>query len=122
MHQRDSSRRGNWPAWWVCCVLLLAGCQSLPPADTVYRARSETAVNPHSQPLLDGERKAKGKPQFLPALTPEPKTPQPIPISLDTVLRLAQDQNGQVRLARLRLDDAESDQTAANRHWLPDLS
>jgi outer membrane protein TolC len=60
-------------------------------------------------------------PNGAPAVS-EVKTPQPIPISLDTVLRLAQDQNGQVRLARLRLDDAASDQQWANKHWLPDLS
>src|SRR5262249_8856467 len=43
------------------------------------------------------------------------------PICLDTVLRLAQDRNGQVRLARMKLVDAESDQEWANKRWMPDL-
>jgi outer membrane protein TolC len=48
--------------------------------------------------------------------------PGAIPISLDTVLRLAQDQNGQVRLARLKLEDAAAEREWASKHWLPDLS
>ena len=47
---------------------------------------------------------------------------KPVPICLDTVLRLAQDKNGQVRLARMKLADAETDQEWANKFWLPDLS
>src|ERR1700686_987298 len=101
--------RRAWPTWCVCCLLLMAGCQSVPPAESIYRARGSEESPPQA------------KLQFLPP-TPEPKTPRPIPVSLDTVLRFAQDQNGQVRLARMKLEDAASDQVWANKHWLPDLS
>ncbi len=55
-------------------------------------------------------------------VAPVVKAAKPVPVSLDTVLRLAQDQNGQVRLARMKLDDAATDQEWASKHWLPDLS
>ena len=56
------------------------------------------------------------------AAPPSAKDGKPIPISLDTVLRLAQDQNGQVRLARMKLDDAASDREWASKTWVPDLA
>jgi len=59
--------------------------------------------------------------QFLPP-PEEAKTGKPIPISLDTVLQLANDQNGQVRLLRMKVEDAQTDQQWANKHWMPDLS
>src|SRR6516162_4870439 len=110
MQHKDSGRRRHWPAWRLGCVLLLAGCQSVPPAETVYRARGyENAPR-------------RERPQYLPTITEDAKTAQAVPISLDTVLRLAQDQNGQIRLARMKLEDAALDQRSASKHWLPDLS
>jgi outer membrane protein TolC len=44
-----------------------------------------------------------------------------LPINLDTVLRLAQDQNGQVALARARLAEACAQRDVAAKAWLPDL-
>lgn len=99
----------RWPIWCVGCVFLAAGCQSIPPADAVYRARS-------SEHVL-----VQDKAQFLPEAIPV-KPAKAIAISLDTVLRLAQDQNGQVRLARMKLDAAADDHQWAKKHWLPDLS
>lgn len=58
----------------------------------------------------------------LPVVPTAPAKAKPVPIALDTVLRLAQDQNGQVRLARMRLDDATDDHEWARKHWMPDLS
>lgn len=45
-----------------------------------------------------------------------------LPIDLDTVLRLAQDQNGQIGIARQRLQEACVQQELAAKHWLPDLT
>jgi outer membrane protein TolC len=45
----------------------------------------------------------------------------PVPISLDTVLRLAQDQNHQVNLARERVSEAFAAKDVADKQWLPDL-
>jgi outer membrane protein TolC len=59
---------------------------------------------------------------FPPPIANAVQQGKPVPISLDTVLRLAQDQNGQVRLARMKLDDAATEHYWATRHWMPDLS
>lgn len=45
-----------------------------------------------------------------------------VPITLDAVLRLAQDQNGMVRLAREKLYEAETQQELATKNWLPETS
>ena len=110
MQHKDPGRQGKGPTWFMGCILLLAGCHSIRPADTV---RGVPAVEAAFH---------KVRPKFLAPIALEAKSPKAIPISLDTVLRLAQDQNGQVRLARLKLDDAASDQHWANKNWLPDLS
>jgi outer membrane protein TolC len=110
MQHKDSSRRRYGPAWCLGCVLLLAGCHSVPRAEIVYNARGYDNAP------------ARERPQYLPSIAADAKTAQAIPISLDTVLRLAQDQNGQVRLARMKLEDAAVDQQWASKHWLPDLS
>jgi outer membrane protein TolC len=45
-----------------------------------------------------------------------------LPISLDTVLRLAPDRNGQMAGARQRLEEAFAQQALAAKKWLPDLT
>jgi multidrug efflux system outer membrane protein len=55
----------------------------------------------------------------LPDLPPLPKV---VPITLDAVLRLAQDQNGQIRIARARLDEASIKGVIANQRWLPNIT
>ncbi|HWY88885.1 MAG TPA: TolC family protein, partial [Gemmataceae bacterium] len=47
---------------------------------------------------------------------------QALPISLDTVLRLAQERNGQMGIARQRLEEANAQQDLAAKKWLPDLT
>ena len=44
-----------------------------------------------------------------------------VPISLDTVLRLAESQNGQTAVARHKLEEAFADQDLAAKAWLPDF-
>jgi outer membrane protein TolC len=44
-----------------------------------------------------------------------------LPISLDTVLRLTQEQNLQIGLARLKVNAALADKDVADKNWLPDL-
>src|SRR5262249_21938740 len=45
-----------------------------------------------------------------------------LPISLDTVLRLAQDRNGQMAIARQRLEEAFAQQDVAAKKCIPDLT
>ena len=65
-------------------------------------------------------------PTELPAPTAELPAPRPItkeeklvPITLDTVLRLAEEQNIQVAIARERLSESETEQRIAAKSWLP---
>jgi outer membrane protein TolC len=44
-----------------------------------------------------------------------------IPITLDTVLRLASDQNGQINVARAKVQEAFAAKALAEKRWLPDL-
>jgi outer membrane protein TolC len=55
-----------------------------------------------------------------PVIVPEAPT-KVLLINLDTVLRLAQDQNVQVNLAREKLQEAYADKDLADKSWLPSL-
>ncbi len=50
------------------------------------------------------------------------KADKALPMSLDTVLRLAQDRNGQMGIARQRLQEAFAQQDLAAKQWLPELT
>lgn len=49
------------------------------------------------------------------------KAPKVIPISLDTVFRLAHNQNGEITLAREKLQEAAATHDLARKAWLPDF-
>lgn len=53
--------------------------------------------------------------------SPEDLAPRVVPISLDTVLRLAEEQNPQIGIARARVDEACGERAVAGTHWLPDI-
>ena len=81
--------------------------------------------------LFCGNAFAQEKVEVLPPLRIRPTTPNPAPslpegkalaISLDTVLRLAQDNNGQIQIARARLDEACLKNEIAGRAWLPEIT
>src|SRR5262245_49210513 len=81
---RDRLRLLAWAA------LALAGCQALRPAEPPPAA-------------LPSEPNA----AVVQLLPPVPLAPgKVVPVGLDTVFRLAQDQNSQVQLAQLRLEEA----------------
>jgi outer membrane protein TolC len=50
-----------------------------------------------------------------------PVTRRAVPIALDTVLRLAEEQNHQVALAREKLAASETEKHLADLSWLPDI-
>src|SRR5438046_4198056 len=100
MERKKSNRRPPGPIWCLG-LLLLAGCNSVPHAGMMHRARQ-------------GEFVRSQIPSTCPEVARAIQSGQPIPICFDTVFRLAQDQNGQVRLARMRLEDAETDQVWAS--------
>lgn len=51
----------------------------------------------------------------------KPSTPAVLPVGLDTVFRLAEDQNFQVAIAREKVREAYADKKVAAARWLPDL-
>ncbi len=53
---------------------------------------------------------------------PPTAEPKELPIGLDTVLRLAEEQNGQVALAREKVREAYADQDLAKSAWLPAIN
>jgi outer membrane protein TolC len=50
-----------------------------------------------------------------------PVAKRAMPIALDTVLRLAEEQNSQVGLAREKLNDSQLEKSIADLSWVPDL-
>jgi outer membrane protein TolC len=56
-----------------------------------------------------------------PASIQSEATPQVVPINLDTVLRLAEEQNRQIMLAREKLNESQIEQQLAASAWLPDV-
>src|SRR5262245_12083389 len=100
------------------CLLLSLGCSPipplpLPPSDAVVRAQAPQTLPPTLPP--------QPAPEAAPAEVAPAAVPHVLPINLDTVLRLAQDQNGQVAVAREKLNEAFAQQDVAARSWLPDL-
>jgi outer membrane protein TolC len=108
MERTNSKRRRRGPLWCLG-LLLLAGCNSVPHAAMVQHSRYEESARAQVS-------------SACPEVARAVQAGKPIPICFDTVFRLAQDQNGQIRLARMRLEDAETDQVWASKHWMPDLS
>jgi outer membrane protein TolC len=85
--------------------------------ETPAAARSVTPL-PALSPTPAGN-----EPGPLPGATnaPPPIAPRRVPINLDTVFRLAQEQNVPLRLAREKLQEALAARDLAARIWLPDI-
>jgi outer membrane protein TolC len=87
--------------WLSLALGVLAGCQALPASAPPGPARL-TSTAPAAPPAVESARA--------------------VPVSLDTVLRLAQVQNHQIQLAEARLQEAFADQALADKkRWLPDV-
>jgi outer membrane protein TolC len=90
------------------------------------------AASPAPTPVVPVAYQAKAeKITHLPEPQPEKTTQlpkahpiaeeKPVPISLDTVLRLAEEQNAQVAVAREKLHESEAEQALAAKAWLPQV-
>ncbi|MBI2807826.1 MAG: TolC family protein [Planctomycetes bacterium] len=110
MRDLEHTRLPRWLLACTGCLMLMTGCQSIRPATVIQRSSSPDVVHAHHQqdPAPQPVNAGKNK--------------KPVPISLDAVLRLAQDQNGQVRIARIRLESISTDHYWASKPWMPDLS
>jgi outer membrane protein TolC len=105
----------GWPA-------LTLGCTQLPalpaedPSPAVVRGAGETGPTVPVRNLPAAETLT-----IPPRSDPVPDAHQPVPVSLDTVLRLAQGQNLQVGVAREKVREAFADKDLAAKRWLPDI-
>ncbi len=103
-------------------ALLATGCgvsidwmrdKPAPPAHSAHAPQ----VHQTAKPPIQG--------QTIPETLPTPATVEAakrdVPISLDSVLHLAEEQNSQVALAREKLNESQIEQNLAHWSWLPSL-
>src|SRR5262249_33208449 len=60
-------------------------------------------------------------PPALPPHAPQPPPTKALPITLDTVLRLAEQHNSQIGLARERVNEAYAEEDVAHNVWWPNF-
>ncbi len=98
-------------------LLLLAGCVPFVLSAALPAAQPELVPPAQPNPLSPTI--------LLPPMTEPPPGPKDqgkaLPISLDTVFRLAQDQNGKIAIAREQLNEAFAAKDLADKSWIPDL-
>jgi outer membrane protein TolC len=108
------------------------GCAQVPlSADVQSPALVARGSSPEGSEIAQigfSETVPPGRPTTLPAPVVHPANGAPaehpanvLPINLDTVFRLACDQNGQILLAREKLQEAFANRDLADKAWLPDL-
>jgi outer membrane protein TolC len=95
-------------------LILVAGCTQFGPT---LPLRATLASNAATDPAVTQASHQSGPGATLAGIVPA----KALPISLDTVLRLAQDQNNQVNLAREKLQEAFANRDVVNKRWLPDV-
>ncbi len=130
----------SWSGPWLLLGLLsCAGCAQTSPT-TVNARPNPTQPNAVWQSAAAGSKASIQLAQYTEL--PEPKVlktnpatpgkiatlgaadhhaPKVLPINLDTVFRLAQDQNGQIVLAREQLNEAFANKALADKAWLPEI-
>ncbi len=105
-------------------LLLLNGCMQFRPSQVLPSGSSKpSGIVQVSYPAQTPQNPPPEKVQLpVPQTQTNPsQQAKVIPINLDTVLRLAQDQNGQVKIARVKLDEAFANKEIADKVWLPDI-
>jgi len=108
-------------------LCLVSGCAQfipsavLQPAPTIRAVQGEDEGEKLPAPQVSSPAKeVHGVKPFL-VEDPGKAGPKVLPISLDTVFRLANDQNGEISLAREKLQEAHARQDLAGKAWIPDV-
>ena len=96
-------------------LALLGGCNSLCPMVAPTCGGLARASSAQPDPLPEAQ------PPSGRLLPPEPIAPKELPLGLDTVLRLADDKNGQLQVARVKLEEARAGVDLARYAWLPQV-
>jgi outer membrane protein TolC len=101
--------------------VIQAAAQAPPPAEAGQPTGAPAAQLPAESPEAPP---ANESPAVVPNGTAQPAAEaasHALPISLDAVLHLAEDQNPQIALARERVHEAFAEKDVAAARWLPDL-
>lgn len=111
------------PPRWRCAIALVAAFLPALRASAADPVEFPPLKSGAAPPIINRIRSG---PAAMQNATPAPagvkQNDKAVPISLDTVLRLAQDQNGMVRLAREKVAEAYAEQDLAAKRWLPEWS
>src|ERR1051326_587109 len=125
-NRRSAQRRQPKPVLRLIATSLLAcvGCAQTIPSAVVQSDRTlPQAVKPSPATITLVQHTELPPPSEVatPPKTAENHADKVLPINLDTVLRLAQDQNGQIQLAREQVNEAFANKALADKAWLPDI-
>src|SRR5436190_18756462 len=99
---------------------LLSGCDREGVTYSAWLPTSIVRAAPPEQLPAPKDLDKAALPEVLPAAETA-SAPHLVPICLDTVLRLAEEQNAQIALARARVEEANAEVDLAGKRWFPDL-
>src|SRR5438132_1162029 len=113
--------------WAGGCSALVGGCELAGPVVRLAApADAAPAPTRWQHPQQAGVVQTAYHPEPAPPPTQLPPVSdvaapvaKPLPINLDTVLRLAEEQNAQIGVARAKVDASLAENEAAARGWLP---
>jgi outer membrane protein TolC len=97
----------------------LAGPGCAVPERTASPQVAEAALTAHAAPAENGDIKLVE--HVAPIDKPGPTVPQEVPITLDAVLRIAEQYNPRIGNAREKLNESQLTSEQNCRHWLPDV-
>lgn len=123
MERLGHRRFAKWVRWAPVCLVglpLLAGCDREGVAYSAWLPTSIVRAAPPEQLPPPKDLTEPAGPAVLPPADTVSE-PHVVPICLDTVLRLAEEQNAQIALARARVDEANAEVDLAGKRWFPDL-
>jgi outer membrane protein TolC len=104
----------------TACLSLLSGCHQFRPGAILYPSRSGVPSVDRAAPIRPVVFQTEEKPL---AVLPQPglQGDHRLPINLDSVFRMAADQNVQIQLGREKLNEAFTEMALAEKKWLPDI-
>jgi outer membrane protein TolC len=119
VHPRRLPRLLRWRGfalglWAAGCSALATGCEHASPL--VRQDMPAAQAQPIGKPAPDH---AITQAAFHPDADHAVDAPKQVPINLDTVLRLAEEQNAQIGVARERVNESMTENAVAARGWLP---
>jgi outer membrane protein TolC len=119
--RRSPRPRGlfKWAAglWAVGLPLFGWACTSAPPT-LPFLVRAAAPAEERPGPVQTLPEPSQVAP---PAAVVPPAAHPPVPVSLDTVLRMSQNQNAKINISRERVREAFAVSDVAAKRWLPDL-